>query len=170
MKTSHNQKPGNAEQRLLLRDRDAIRDHIVALVEQARREIVVSAPRFDGHFFNTARFSEALASFAIRHRHNQARLLVEDARQLVQDNDRLIGLSRRLSDFIHIRQVDEEHSGMQDMFILTDRNGYLHQQDIERHECLVDFNGRNKAMALASRFEEMWEHGVLVPAIRTVGL
>ena len=75
-----------------------------------------------------------------------------------------------MSDFIHIRQVGEEHTGMQDMFILVDHSGYLHQQDVARHECLVDFNGRNKAMALANRFEEMWEHGVLVPAIRTVGL
>ena len=170
MKTGNRQKPEKATQHLLIRDRDAIRDHIAALIEQAQRDVAISAPRFDGYFFNTARFAEALAAFAIRHRHNQARLLVEDARQLVQDNGRLIGLSRRLSDFIHIRQVGEEHTGMRDMFILVDRNGYLHQQDVERHECLVDFNGKNKAMALASRFEEMWEHGVLVPAIRTVGL
>ncbi|GMR04105.1 MAG: hypothetical protein BMS9Abin22_645 [Gammaproteobacteria bacterium] len=170
MKTGHSQKPEKAEQRLLIRDRDAIRDHIAVLIEQARREIAVFAPRFDSHFFNTARFAEALATFVVRHRHNQARLLVEDAQQLVQDNGRLIGLSRRLSDFIHIRQVGEEHTGMRDMFILADQNGYLHQQDVERHECLVDFNGRSKAMALASRFEEMWVHGVLVPAIRTVGL
>jgi len=153
-----------------LRERNAVRDQIVALAEQAQREIVVFAPRLDPYFFNVALLSQALASFAVRHRQNRARILVEDVQQAVKDNDRLTGLCRRLGEFISLRQVGEDHRGRRDMFVQIDRRGYLYQQEVTRLDCLIDTAGGGEATALAERFDEMWERSEPVTAIQPLGL
>lgn len=161
--------PGSPKARLI-RDRDGIRNFIADLAEPARREIAVFAPGLDAHFFNSTRLSRALASFAARHRHNQARFLVEDGAQAMRDNDRIVALCRRLSDFIQLRQVGEEHLGIREMFVVVDRQGYLYQQDVTEPECLAHASDGKLAVELTGRFREMWERSIPVPGLLMAGL
>ena len=155
---------------LKLVDRDAIRDRIASIAESARRDLVVFAPQMDAHFFNGASFSQALRAFAISQRYNRARLLVEDAEQTLRDNDRLIGLCRRLSESLQLRQVGEEHVGLREMFIVADRASYLYQPDVTAPECVVEPAGRKNAVKLIQRFEIMWDRSEPLPGFQTAGL
>lgn len=141
-----------------LRGRDALRDRIVGLVEQARREIVIFAPQYERALFGNARLSQTLASFAVRQRQNRARFLVEDADQLARDNERLLELTRRYSDFIDVHQVAQVHRGLRELFIVIDRTGFLRQEDIAVATGVADTTGKTQATTLAGRFEEMWIH------------
>jgi hypothetical protein len=156
--------------RRTLRERGEIAAQIATLVSQARREIALFAPSLDPELFNTAALDHALISLATSHRHNRARLLVEDASQVVRDNARLVQLARRLSEFVEIRQVGDEHIGLREFFVLVDREGYLHQLDLGRPECLLDLHGRREAAELARRFQEMWDRSEPIASIRTAGL
>jgi hypothetical protein len=153
-----------------IHERDGVRDRIAALVEPAQRDVSIFAPQLDPYFFNTARFNQGLAAFATRHRQNHVRILVEDALQAIQDNDRLTGLCRRLSDIVSMRQVAEDHRGRRDMFVLVDRRGYLHQQEISRLDCLVNSAGSIETTMLAGKFEEMWERSEPITAVQPLGL
>jgi hypothetical protein len=156
--------------RRILRERSEIAAQIATLVSQARREIALFAPELDPALFNTAALDHALIGFATNHRHNHARLLVEDAQQAVRDNTRLVELARRLSDFVDLRQVGEEHIGRRELFVLVDREGYLHQRDLTHPECLLDLHGHREAVELTQRFQEMWDRSQPIAAIRTTGL
>src|SRR3989344_6527834 len=140
--------------RRVIRERDEVGDFLAVLAESATREIVIFAPQIDGVLFNTPRFARALASFAARHRNNLARIVVEDAEQALRDNDRLVGLCRRLSDFIHMHQVSDEHIGIREMFIVVDHRSYLYQEDTSKHECISHLNDAHQAVMLARRFNE----------------
>ena len=172
METAKN--PTNEEkstpQRRIIRDRKEVTEILTALVESATREIVIFAPQLDGTLFNSMRFARALASFSARHRHNLARIVVEDAEQAIRDNDRLVGLCRRLSDFIHMHQVSEEHIGIREMFVVVDHRSYLHQEDIAKHECFVHPHDGHQAVMLARRFNELWDRSNPILSIRSAGL
>jgi hypothetical protein len=162
--------PAKTADRALLRARDDIRDHVAVLIEGARREIIVFAPQLDAFLFSNPRVSRALASFAAAHRQNRARILVEDGVQAVRDNDRLVELSRRMSEFVEIRQVGEQHRGIRELFVVTDRANSLHEEDTTRMEAAVRMAERQTAGLLQQRFQEMWDHSEPIAEIRTTGL
>ena len=159
-----------AAARALLKNRDAVRAQIAVLATQARHEVLVFAPQLDPYLFNTAELTQLLASFIARDRHNLVHILIEDADQATRDNDRVVALCRRMSDFVQMRRVDEQHKGLKEMFLVIDRRGYLHQGDTTRPECLAADADARTAVGLAQRFHEMWERSETITALRTVGL
>ena len=145
-------------------------DLMADMMAPARRRIAIFAPVLDASLFNTSRVTQALASFAAAHRHNLARLLVENSAQVIHDNGRIIELCRRLSDFIKMRQVDEDHAGLREMFVIIDDHAYLHQRDIDNPDFLAAVNTRRHARPLIMRYERMWDRSHSIPSILTVGL
>lgn len=172
MDTADNPSAGNdpGAQSRIIRDRGEVGEFLAGLVEGATREIVVFAPQLDSVLFNTARVSRALASFAARHRHNLARFVVEDTEQALRDNDRLVGLCRRLSDFIHLHRVAEEHLGIREMFVVVDHAGYLRQEDTTKPDCVAAPRDARQAVQLARRFNELWDRSEPVASLRAAGL
>ena len=171
METAKNSSaPEAAPQRRIIRDRTEVSNFLALLAENATREIVIFAPRLDGAYFNNSRFARALASFAARHRQNLARIVVEDAQQAIRDNDRLVGLCRRLSDFIHMQQVAEEHLGIREMFMVVDHRGYLHQQETDKPDCVTHPQDGHEAVMLSRRFNELWDRSEPIVALRAAGL
>lgn len=171
METAKNpQATDKAPERRIIRDRAEVSDFLALLAENATREIVIFAPRLDGANFNNSRFARALASFAARHRQNLARIVTEDVEQATRDNDRLIGLCRRLSDFIHLHQVGEEHLGLREMFMVVDHRGYLHQPDTDKPDCVAHPHDGHAAVQLARRFNELWDRSEPITALRAAGL
>jgi hypothetical protein len=156
--------------REILANPDQAQDRIARLAEAARHEIQVFAPQLDARLFNGARLAAALAHFVARHGQNRARVLVEDGAQALRDNERIVELARRFSEFVDLREVGEAHRGLREVFVVADRAAYLHQQDITRPTCIVDPAGRREAVVLAGRFESMWEQSLPVPGLRAAGL
>jgi len=172
--TRSNDKPANAATApvasTVLKERDAIRDAIATLIGGARRDIIIFAPQMDAHYFNGSTLARSLTSFAARHRYNLARILVEDATQVLRDNDRIANLCRRMAEFVQMHQVGEEHLGLRELFIVVDGNGYLRQLDLTEPECIIEPNGRQKAAELRQRFNHMWDRSEPATGLNTAGL
>ncbi len=154
----------------VLSDRAAVRGFVERLIGTAQREIVIFAPRLDPALFDDMPVVQALAHFAARHRHNRARLLVEDTVQAIRDNDNLVALCRRLGEFIQLRQVDDTHYGLREQFLVADRRAYLHQEDFSRPECVAALAGGPAAARLVQRFEAMWDRAHVPEGLHTPGL
>ena len=153
-----------------LHTRDEIRDAVAALFLQAQRTLVVFAPMLDGYCFNTPAIGDLLGKFVATHRDNRARILVEDARQAIRDNARLVRLAQRLPDCLLIREVGEEHRGFRDMFMVADHSGFLHQENVERSESILGTGAPHEAVLLTDRFDKMWECSEPVQELRATGL
>jgi hypothetical protein len=154
----------------VLKSREDIRDAIAALIGLARRDIVLFTPQMEAFFFNGSQLGQMLASFAAKHQQNRARILVEDAAQVLRDNDRLVSLCRRFSAFIQLRQVGEEHRGYREMFLVVDGISYLHQPDITEPECVVEPAGRKYCVDVKRRFEQMWDRSEPLAGLYSAGL
>ena len=153
-----------------LHSRVEAHDLMADMLVQARRRIAVFAPSLDASLFNTSPVTQALASFAASRRHNLVRLLVENSTQAVHDNGRIVELCRRFSDFIKMRQVDEDHAGLREMFVIIDDHAYLHQREIDNPDFLAAVNARRDVRPLILQYQRMWDRSHSIPSILTVGL
>jgi phosphatidylserine/phosphatidylglycerophosphate/cardiolipin synthase-like enzyme len=153
-----------------LHSRVEAHDVMADMMAQARRRIAIFAPTLDASLFNTSRVTQTLASFGAAHRRNLARLLVENSAQVVHDNGRVVELCRRFSDFIKMRQVDEDHAGLREMFVIIDDHAYLHQRDIDSPDFLAAVNTRRDVRPLILQYERMWDRSHAIPSILTAGL
>jgi hypothetical protein len=153
-----------------LHSRVEAHDLMTDMLTQARRRVAIFAPVLDASLFNTSHVARTLASFAAAHRQNLVRLLVENTTQAVHDNGRVVGLCRRFSDFIKMRQVDGDDAGLREMFVIVDDHAYLHQRDIDSPDFLAAVNARRDVRPLMLQYERMWDRGHSIPSILTVGL
>ena len=153
-----------------LHSRVEAHDLMTDMLTQARRRVAIFAPVLDASLFNTSHVAQQFASFAAAHRQNLVRLLVENTAQAVHDNGRVVELCRRFSDFIKMRQVDEDDAGLREMFVIVDDHAYLHQRDIDSLDFLAAVNARRDVRPLMLQYERMWNRGHSIPSILTVGL
>jgi hypothetical protein len=169
MKTVAGESGKDSREQLHLHSRAQAYDLIAQMLEQARRKVIVFSPLLDARCFNRARVVSALARFAAAHHQNQARFLVEHADLSAQYNGRIIELSHRFSDFIKLRQVDEDYVGLQEMFVVVD-DMYLHQRELDTSDYIGGLNARREAKLLVVRHERMWERAQPIRGINPVGL
>lgn len=161
---------GEPPERVHTNTRDDLREAIGKLLGHAHRQIAIFAPVMDGYYFNTVHVTQTLARFAAGHHRNLARVLVENDRQVLRDNERIIELIRRFSDFIKMRRVGENHVGLTEMFIIADSSGYLHQPDLTKADSLLDFSDRYKRSQLSRKFEQIWDASEPITGIHPLGI
>lgn len=140
-----------------------------ALLHAARRNIRLFAPQVAPALFSSAAVTDALAHFAARHARNSARLLIEDAAQLLRDNGRLVQRARRLADAVELREVEDTERGARDLYIIVDRSAHLLQEDIGRNDAVVATGAPHQTLELIERFDAAWDRATPL-ALRTLGL
>ncbi len=150
--------------------REALKENVALAFESARRAIAIYSPHLDPTQFNQSRVIDALATFCAGGRHNKVRILVDHGDETIRNNGRLTGLARQFSDFIDLRQLGEGISAPVDMFVVIDRDSYLHQPDNQKAECIVDFSASHEVSALAKRFEQLWERSEPIAGLHVLGL
>lgn len=150
--------------------RDAVRDAILNAARQGSHQIRICAPMLEPHYFNNEDITSYLASFAASHPRNMVRILVSDGDSTVRYNSRLVGVARKLSDFVQIRRPGELHSIGMEMWMAIDTQGYLIMPDYTKPECVVDLDNRNMAAKYSRQFDEMWQVARFISSINVVGL
>lgn len=150
--------------------REALQQNVAAACENARRAIAIYSPRLDPSQFNQSRVISALATFCAGGRPNKVRILVERGDETIRSNGRLTNLAQRFSDFIELRQLCDHSKAPTDTFVVIDRDGYVHQPDSGKADCIVDFNMSLEGSALYKRFEQLWERSEPVSGLHVTGL
>lgn len=142
---------------LHLDSRARLRELGIELAEQARRELLLFAPRLDPDLYDQAPFLEAVRRLALAAPHQPVRILVAEARAIARDGHRLIELARHLSSRIALREIDERDQERRDAFLIIDTRGYLHRPLSASHQGLAEFDGRRGARRLREEFNQLWE-------------
>lgn len=146
------------------------REQIYALFDSAERQISVFATMLDGYTFNSARIEQCLVQFVTGHRGNRVNFLVENERQVIQYNERLINTARRFSSYIHFRHLKAERDNATISFIVIDDKHYLFQRDYSNPESTITFNKRKEARNYQKQFDDIWCASPPMPGLRTLGL
>ncbi|MEM1402191.1 MAG: GNAT family N-acetyltransferase [Pseudomonadota bacterium] len=136
----------------------------------AQRELRILSPSLDPRCFDTEEFRSAALAFIRRHPRSSIRIMVREARPLVQRGHRLIDLARRAPSSVHLRCLGEHPDWPGDHLVLRDRAAllYLSGDDVRHGSYRTDDPGRCENERL--RFEELWKAGVEHPEFRALSL
>lgn len=122
----------------------------------ARRSLCIFSQLLDREIFDSAELASAIAALARRSRYSDVRILINDARPLIEQGHRLLELARRLSSTVHIRVI-EEHPELPDAsFVLRDNNGIVYKSDERRHTGFYAPDSRVAAQRLTEKFDDLW--------------
>ena len=135
-------------------------DLAVELVDSASRHIDILSPRLDHAVFDRRELSEALSSLARRGRESRIRLLVKNARPIVQRGHRLLQLARRLPSSVKLHRLAEHPDWNGETIVIRDRDGVLYKPGDADHEGFYEPNSRASTQHHADLFEDLWRHSV----------
>lgn len=150
--------------------RDELRIGALDLIAQARREIMICSPALDPALYNGFALAEALGHFIARQPRCRVRMVVEDTEHMLRSSVRLVELARRFSDIILIQRLGEAHHGLTEMFMVSDSESCLYQQDIATIDATLDLHTPHLAVPLAQRFEVIWVASEPVPGLHSFRL
>lgn len=142
----------------------------VAQVRLAGREVRILSPRLDPAVFDGEEFLSAARSFVRRSRQSRIRILVEDARALVQRSHGLLTLTRRLPSSIEMRRLAEHPDWNGDTQVIRDRDSLLDLPAAAESPAFYRPGDRASTEQALDRFDELWRAGVEDPEFRALAL
>lgn len=145
---------------------DAVREASLALVRQARREVMIMSRHLDAVLFDNTETTTALREFVLQSRRTRLRILVKDPAPAVRAGHRLIDLCQRLSSFAEIRVPAPEFGNYNAAFLVADGRGVVHRGLADRYEATVAFSEPGLAGECVRQFDEMWETARSDPSLR----
>jgi hypothetical protein len=125
------------------------------LVTAAKREILFFGNNLDAVLLNNTDIIQSLSDLALRNQRISLRFLVESTLQNRQQKHRLLLLNQKLSN-IHIHNTDPQTPSEQDMFLLSDDDGFIYFKWHKTYHGLASLNDRVRVKQLKLRFEQMW--------------
>lgn len=161
---------GDGSPRLVIDGAGAMNESIERLFLGCQRSLRVRAKRLDFDFYFSDTFTECCQSIITRNRRNELMFLVEDEKYLMRANARLLALARQFSTFIKIKVIPEEYIEHNEMFIVQDDSGYLHQPNVDYPRGILDTSDRGTAGRLARRFRDTWDRSYQPPELFVTGL
>jgi hypothetical protein len=139
-------------------------------VASASRQISILSPTLDNEVFDRRELSEALAALARRGRESLVRILVQDARPIVQRGHRLLQLARRLPSSVKLQKLAEHPDWKGETIVIRDRDGVLYKPGDADHEGFYEPDSRASAQKHADLFEELWRHSTQDVEFRSFSL
>jgi len=161
---------GGDSPRLVIDGAGAMNQCIERLFLACRRCLLVRARRLDFDFYFSDAFGECCQSIITGDLHNEILFLIEDDKYLMHANARLVALARRFSSYIKVKVVPEECIERDEMFIVQDSSGYLHQPNVDFARGVLDTADRGAASRLERRFRGLWERSAEPPELFVAGL
>lgn len=133
----------------------------IALLAQAKREILIVSPDFEQERFDNDDFIDALSAFARSSRYTTTRLLIANPSLAVTEGHRLIKLARKLSSLVEIRQLHEDdiNTSQPQAWLVADDIGLLRCTNRDPWQGSLLPKGTPYAQQARSRFLEWWERG-----------
>lgn len=144
----------------------------IALLAQAKREILIVTTNLEHERFDNDDFINALSAFARSSRYATTRILVADPSLAVTEGHRLVKLARKLSSLIEIRQLHEDDidSGQPQSWLVADDIGLLRCINRDPWQGSLLPKGTPYAQQARGRFLEWWERGVEIQDFRELSI
>ena len=142
----------------------------VELARTASRHICILSPSLDHAAFDNRELSEALSALARRGRQSLIRILVSDARPIVQRGHRLLELARRLPTTVKLQRLAEHPDWKGQTVVIRDRDGVLYKPGDSDHEGFYEPDSRASTQRHLDLFEDLWRHSAQDIEFRSLSL
>jgi len=129
----------------------------LSLLDQARKCIDIMSNDLEPKIYSNREMYQRFRRFATLNRHSQIRILIHQARPIVQQGHMLIELIQKLTSSIEVRRLCVQDKNISQGFLIADNTGFLLRPEVTRYEGKADFNNRFIAKELGDIFETAWQ-------------
>ena len=140
------------------------------LAQTARRDLRIYSAVLDPAVFDSAELNTAITALARRSRSSNIRILINDARPVVENGHRLLTLSRRLTTSMKMRVLDEHPDLPEASFLVRDSDGVVYKPDERGSNGFYEPDSRASAKRFVEQFDRLWHWGETDPRLQTVSL
>jgi len=156
MYTFDNYELGVTDDSVTIESRDENRFATIKMVQQSRNSIEIISRDLDSQIYDIQEFIDAVRGIVLENYHARVRIIVMNAKVIINQSHRLVNLAMDLSTFIEIRKPGIEYSGFNEAMFLADGCGFIHRLKSDRYGGTVNFNDRRTTRYLLDHFNEMW--------------
>ena len=144
----------------------------IALLAQAKREVLIVTTNLEHERFDNEDFINALSAFARSSRYATTRILVADPSLAVTEGHRLVKLARKLSSLVEIRQLhdDDIDSSQPQSWLVADDIGLLRCINRDPWQGSLLPKGTPYAQQARGRFLEWWERSEEIQDFRELSI
>lgn len=146
------------------------RELALALVQRARREILIASYDLDHRLYSNQEFVDALSAFVHAHRHAHVDILIWRHEPAIKHGHRLIELAQRLGSRIKIHKPDPVHGEFSESYMVVDSIAYFRRPLADRFEGVASLHAPIIARDLREQFLAMWERSSPCSEFRRLGL
>jgi len=137
-----------------------LRSHIVNMVSQANKTILISSRKMDARLTNHSDFISAIRSCVVNNPNFTLKILIYELEFFLSEHHQVLELSRRLSSKISIRIQNKDYQHHNHEYFLIDDHGVIFREQSNRYESTIEYNNKRRSLELTRQFNENWEHGV----------
>jgi hypothetical protein len=134
------------------------------------RELRVFDPDLAALRLNDAARVERLKGFLAASRTRRLYVAVHDTEHVTRHCPRMMSLLARYAHAIEIRQTHEEIRNIQDSFLVLDQAHYVRRPVAQFFRGALGLNDETEALAMRSRFQEIWSASFPGVSASTLGL
>lgn len=143
------------------------RAHALAMLQQAQRSLCIYSADLDPWLYHHSSIQEACTRFLLTSPKNRLRILVKDISRAVKQGHRLLGLSRRLSSNLHIRQLHPDYPCEEVAFLLADDRGLLLRPEPEQFAGYALYQDPARVRLRQAQFDQAWQTSITAPDVRS---
>jgi len=140
------------------------------LLEQSGRELRVFDPDLEGLRFNSPARIERIERFLLASRTRRLYIVVHDPEYLTRRCPRGMRLLARFSHVIQVNRTTEEIREVQDAFLVLDAEHYVRRPVARFFRGAIGIHDETEALAMRSRFGEIWSASLPSVSATTLGL
>lgn len=161
---------GVNDHELELHDLSGIRDVVLRMTSQARRQLLLFTQDLAPDLYDQQPFLTALQSLALKGPSSHIQILVIDSQKAIKNGHRLVEMARHLSSRIELRRPIAEYRERGDEYLLVDDSGFMHRHNGALYEAVANFSAPLPVRHLEASFREAWEHSEPDPELRRLFL
>jgi len=139
-------------------------------LEQPGRELRLFDPDLKSLRLNSPARIAQFDRFLRGSRTRKIYIVVHDTDHLTRQCPRMLGLLKLFTHAIQINRTHEEIRNLQDAFLVLDARHYLRRPVAAHFRGAIGLHDENEALAMRSRFQEIWSASYPGVASTTVGL
>ncbi len=143
------------------------RAHALAMLQQAQRSLCIYSADLDPWLYHHSSIQQACTRFLLASPNNRLRILVKDISRAVKQGHRLLGLSRRLSSNLHIRQLHPDYPSEEVAFLLADDCGLLLRPEPEQFAGYALYQDPARVRLRQAQFDQAWQTSITSPDLRS---
>jgi hypothetical protein len=140
------------------------------LLEQEGRELRVFDPDLESLRLNSPDRVERIERFLLASRTRRLYIVVHDPEYLTRRCPRGMRLLARFSHVIQVNRTHEEIRELQDAFLVLDSEHYVRRPVARFFRGAIGIHDETEALAMRSRFGEIWSASFPAASATTLGL